>query len=57
MADPAVISVGITASDDRPGEAAILVLVERGKLHGPIPSEIEGVQVKVQDSSRFRAFG
>lgn len=57
MSDPAVVAVAITASDDRPGEAAILVLVERGKPHGPIPSEIEGIQVKVQESSRFRALG
>jgi len=55
MADPAVIGVGVGASDDHPGEPAILIFVEQGKQHAAIPAEIEGVRTKVISTDRFRA--
>jgi hypothetical protein len=55
MSDPAVFGVGVTAGDV-PGEAAIMVLVEQGKSHRPIPSTLNGVKVKVRYGQRIRAF-
>ncbi len=55
MADPAVIGVGVGASDDSPGEPAVVVYVERGKPHAPIPAELDGVRTKVISTDRFRA--
>ncbi len=55
MADPAVIGVGVGASDDHPGEPAILIFVEQGKQHAAIPAEIEGVRTKVISTDRFHA--
>jgi hypothetical protein len=55
MADPAVIGVGVGASDDSSGEAAVVVYVERGKSHAPIPAEVDGVRTKVISTGRFQA--
>jgi hypothetical protein len=55
MSDPAVIGVGVGASDDNPGEAALVLYVDREKTHAPIPAEIEGVRTKVIVTDRFHA--
>ncbi len=55
MMDPAVIGVGVGASDDSRGDAAIVIFVERGKPRAPIPAEIDGVRTKVIFTDRFRA--
>jgi len=55
MGDPAVIGVGVGASDDNPGEAALVLYVDREKTHAPIPAEIEGVRTKVIVTDRFHA--
>jgi hypothetical protein len=56
IADPAVLGVGVGAGDS-PGEAAIIVLVEKGKPHAPIPATLDGVKTKVRAVERFRALG
>ena len=55
MSDPAVIGVGVGASDDHPGEAALVLYVDQEKTHAPIPAQIEGVRTKVNVTDRFHA--
>ncbi|HEV2729069.1 MAG TPA: hypothetical protein VGV15_03475, partial [Terriglobales bacterium] len=55
VGDPAVIGVGVGASDDNPGEAALVLYVDREKTHAPIPAEIEVVRTKVIVTDRFHA--
>jgi hypothetical protein len=47
--------VGITASADGPGEAALIVYTVRGKAHDAIPQLVEGVRTVIRESSPFRA--
>ena len=53
--DPAVLGVGVGAGDN-PGEAAIIVFVDRGKAHRYIPANLDGVAVKVRTIGPLRAF-
>jgi hypothetical protein len=55
MSDPAVVGVGVGASDDNPGEAALVLYVDRERAHAAIPAEIEGVRTKVIVTDRFHA--
>ena len=55
MSEPGVLGVGVTAGDN-PGEAAVLVLLEKGKPHGVIPATLNGVPTKTRSVQRFRAF-
>lgn len=48
-----VQGIGIGASSDRPGEAALTIFVIRGTLHDSIPAVLDGVRTKVRESSRF----
>lgn len=52
---PAVLGVGVGAGDT-PGEAAIVVFVEKGRKAGAIPTEVEGVKTRIRETNRFRAF-
>jgi hypothetical protein len=53
--DPAVLGVGIGAGDYA-GEAVIVVFVERGKAHQPIPPAVEGISTQIRTIGRLRAF-
>jgi hypothetical protein len=55
MSDPAVIGVGVGAGD-APGEAAIIVFVDRDKPQPPIPATLDGVKTRVKSVGRFKAF-
>ncbi len=55
MANPAIIGVGVGASNDAPGQAAVVVYVEQGKS-ATIPVEIDGVRTRVIVTDRFRTF-
>jgi hypothetical protein len=55
MANPAIIGVGVGASNDAPGQSAVVVYVERGKS-AMIPAEIDGVRTRVIVTDRFRTF-
>jgi len=57
MGDPAVLGVGVGASDDNPEEAAVVVFLEQGKSHAPVPVQLDGVRTKVVTTDRFRAYG
>ena len=55
MVDPAVIGVGVGASEDSPEEAAVVIYVDKEKAHVPIPAVIDGVRTKVIVTDRFHA--
>jgi hypothetical protein len=55
MNQPGVQGVGISASLDAPGEAALMIFLVRGEAHNPIPPVIDGLRTRVRESSRFRA--
>jgi hypothetical protein len=49
-----VQGVGIGASSDRPGEAALVIFTVRGVNHDAIPAVLDGVRTKLRESGRFR---
>lgn len=55
MADPAVFAMDVGASDDNPGEAAVVLYLEEGKQHVKIPAELDGVRTKVIFTTRLPA--
>jgi hypothetical protein len=55
MKQGGVQGVGITASVDSPGEAALMIFVIRGVAHGSVPAVIDGLRTRVRESSRLRA--
>jgi hypothetical protein len=55
MGDPAVLGVGVGASNDNPEEAALVVFVEKGKSVS-VPAEIDGARTRVIATDRFRTF-
>ena len=55
LKQPGVQGVGLTASVDSPGEAALLVYLIRGVKHAAIPPVIDGLRTRVREGSRFRA--
>lgn len=54
MSDPAVVGVGVGASDDETGRAAIVVYVSGTPLQA-VPRELEGVRTKVIRTTPFTA--
>ena len=55
MSDPAILGVGVGASQDSPGESAVVVFIEKGR-QVTIPAEIDGVRTRVIETDRFRTF-
>jgi hypothetical protein len=55
MSDTAVKGVGVSASLDSPGEAAVIIYVLKGKPHNPIPPTIDGVRTRIRETTGFRA--
>ena len=56
MREQGILGVGVTSSLDNPSEPAIIIYVEEGKRHAPIPLEFDGVRVRVKFTSPFRAY-
>lgn len=54
LAGEGVQGVGIGASADHPGEAALAIYVVRGSAHAPIPSVIDGVRTQIRETSSFQ---
>lgn len=54
--NPAIFGVGVGASEDSPGEAAVVLFVDRDMSYTP-PAVLDGARVKVRRSDRFRAWG
>jgi hypothetical protein len=57
MQDAAVIGVGVGADPADSSEAVVVIYVEQGRPHGPIPAELDGVRTFVVQTDAFRAFG
>ena len=56
MVDPAIIGVGVGTSRENPSEAVVVIYLEQGRAHGPIPSELNGVRTEVIRTDAFRAY-
>ena len=56
MKDHSVIGVGVGASDVA-GQAAVVILVEKGRPMPSIPAMLDGVPTKIRVTERIRAFG
>lgn len=57
MLDDAVLGVGVGGSSMDPSEAAVIIYLEEGRSHAPLPSELDGVRTEVVRTDAFRAFG
>ena len=55
MSNPAILGVGVGASSDSPGQAAMVVFVEQGKSVS-VPVEIDGARTRVITTDPFRTF-
>ena len=55
MKKPGVQGFGIGSSVDSPGEAALVIFLIKGMAHDPIPPVIDGMRMRVRESTRFRA--
>ena len=47
LANPYIYAVGVAPSVDRPGEAAVLIVVNPGQEATPLPATIEGVGTRI----------
>jgi hypothetical protein len=56
MQDEAVIGVGVGADPADPSEAVVVIYLEQGRMHGPIPAGLDGVRTLVVRTDAFRAF-
>lgn len=54
--NPAIFGVGVGASEDSSGEAAVVLFVDKDMSYTP-PTVLDGARVKVRRSDRFRAWG
>ncbi len=57
LADPAVMGVGVGADEDNPALATIVIYVEEGRSHAPLPAELDGVRTQIILTDRIRAYG
>lgn len=53
--DAAIQGVGVGEDPANPGQPAVIIYVEQGRAHGPIPAEIDGVKTVAVMTDRFRA--
>src|SRR5262249_49153795 len=56
MQDEAVIGVGVGADPKDSSQAVVVIYMEQGRMHGPIPAELDGVRTLVVRTDAFRAF-
>lgn len=54
--NPAVFGVGVGASEDSPGEAAVSVFIDKDMSYTPPPA-LDGARTRVVRADRFRAWG
>ena len=57
MLDDAVLGVGVGASSEDPSEAVVIIYLEQGRAHAPLPSDLDGVPIEIVRTDAFRAFG
>jgi hypothetical protein len=56
MLDDAVLGVGVGVSSEDPSEAVVIIYLEEGRGHAPLPSDLDGVRTEVVRTDAFRAF-
>jgi hypothetical protein len=57
LGHPEVQSVGVGASYDNPGEAAILILVTKGQPRTNLPAVVDGVRTRIVEGESFSQHG
>jgi len=57
MLEDAVLGVGVGVSSEDPSEALVLIYLEEGRSHSPLPADLDGVRTEVIRTDAFRAFG
>jgi hypothetical protein len=57
MLDDAVLGIGVGASSENPSETVVVIYLEEGRAHSPLPAELDGVRTEVVRTDAFRAFG
>lgn len=57
MQDPTVLGVGVGADPDDPNEAVVVIYLEQGRAHAPLPARLDGVRTHVIRTDEFRAYG
>lgn len=57
LLDDAVLGVGVGVSSQDASEAAVIIYIEEGRSHAPLPSELDGVRTEIVRTDVFRAFG
>ncbi|HMF91994.1 MAG TPA: hypothetical protein VKL40_15225 [Candidatus Angelobacter sp.] len=57
LQDDAIQGVGVGEDPGNPGRGAVIIYVEEGRAHGPIPAELAGVKTVVVVTDKFRATG
>jgi len=57
MLDPAVQGVGVGASADDTSEPVIVIYLQEGMAHAPIPADLDGVRTQIVRTDEIRAFG
>jgi hypothetical protein len=55
LKQPGILGVGISASVDAPGEAALLIYVKHGASPDVIPAELDGVRTRLRETGPFMA--
>jgi hypothetical protein len=57
LANPAVLNVDVGPSLDAPGEAAVLIFIQKGAKHNLIPEELDGVRTRVVEREEISSRG
>ena len=57
MQDPAVLGVGVGADPDDPNQSVVVIYLEQGRAHAPVPAQLDGVRTHVIRTDEFRAYG
>jgi len=57
MLEDAVLGVGVGVSSEDPSEVVVLIYLEEGRSHSPLPADLDGVRTEVIRTDAFRAFG
>jgi len=47
----------VGVSSENPSEAVVVIYLEEGREHFPLPAELNGVRTEVVRTDAFRAFG
>jgi hypothetical protein len=55
ITDPVIQGVGVSASLDGPGDAAVILYIVKGKSHKQIPVTIDGLRTRIKETTGFYA--